>query len=497
METFATLQFGFVPALASALLHAVWQAALIGVAAALGLRAMTRASAATRHLVGMGFLLAMLVVPALQFVLGFSDPRALDPMPWATIGAPTLADAGALVRQTSPIAAWIVLPWMLGVAAMLLRHVAGLRALSAMERAPHVSLPLHWQQRVESLRRTLGITRDVIVRVSNDVVTPCAARWLRPIVFVPAGLLARAPADQLEALLAHELAHVARKDWLWNGVQCGVETVLFFHPAVWWLGKRIRQEREHACDDLAVAACGNPIALAEALAALAAQRHALAPPTLAATGGSLMPRITRLLSVPPTRARRGALVAFGALAIGGLLLAVQLGFAGGHMPDLEVRASTDGPLKAGDYREISANGVDKRRFYRVSVDANGRATEVYEENGDARAIDAASRRWIDDVTQKWTTDVARIAVPPPLDFDRDVHFQALLAQVVMQDSVVARLGSPVHATMQPVNGNVQVDGAGGEADIEVELAGPKGRATFAVQADRASDVWTVRRVAAR
>ena len=425
MDAFAALQFGFVPALASALLHAVWQAALIGVAAWLALRAMTRASAAARHFTGMAFLVAMLVVPALQFVLGLRDPggtrhrrhgRRLARRRW-----PRRARSFA---NTSPIAAWIVWPWLLGVAAMLARHVAGLRALSAMERAPHAPLPPHWQQRVDALRRTLGIARDVIVHVSENVVTPCAARWLRPVVFVPAGLLARAPADQLEALLAHELAHIARKDWLWNGVQCVVETVLFFHPAVWWLGKRIRQEREHACDDLAVAACGNPIALAEALASLAAQRHTLAPPTLAATGGSLMQRITRLLSVPPTRARRGALAALGVLAIGGLLLAVQLGLAGGHMPDLEVRASTDGPLRPGDYREISANGLDMRRFHRVSIDARGRATEVYEVNGQARPIDAEARRWIDDVTRKWTADIAKIEAPPP-DFDTRGAFRRI------------------------------------------------------------------------
>jgi hypothetical protein len=209
-----------------------------------------------------------------------------------------------------------------------------------------------------------------------------------------------------------------------------------------------------------------------------------------------MQRIKRLLSVPPTRARRGALAALGALAIGGALLVVQLGLAGGHVPDLEVRASTDGPLGPGDYREISANGLDMRRFHRVSVDARGRASEVYEENGQARPIDAAARRWIDEVTHKWTTDIAKIQAPPP-DFDREVHFQELLAQVVMQDNVVARLGSPVRATQKPVNGNVQVDGTGGEADIEVELEGPKGRARFAVEADRNANVWTLRRVAAR
>ncbi|KGQ19359.1 Peptidase M56, BlaR1 [Lysobacter dokdonensis DS-58] len=497
MDALASLQFSFAPALAWALLHAVWQVALIGVAAAFALRAMARASAASRHFVGMGFLIAMLVVPALRFALVLQDPSSLHTGSWSPINGPTFADAGAFVRQTSPLAPWIVVPWLCGVGVMLVRHVVGFRALSAMERAPHAGLPLQWQARVDALRGAMRITRAVAVHVTDAVVTPCAARWLRPIVFVPAGLLARAPADQLEALLAHELAHIARKDWLWNGAQCVVETVLFFHPAVWWLGKRIRQEREHACDDLAVGAGGDPIALAEALASLAAQPRVVVSPTLAANGGSLMSRISRLLSVPPTRARRGALVALGALSLGGLLLAVQLGLAGGHMPDLEVRASTDGPLRAGDYRQISADGVDKRRFYRISLDARGRATEVYEENGSARPIDAPTRKWIDGVTRQWTAHVAGLAEMPTPDFERATHLQELLTQVVMQEVVVARVGSPAIPSGTPVNGNVHLDGALGDADIEVEVQGPKGSAKFGVVADRKANVWTLREVVAR
>ena len=495
MDALAALSHTLMPALASALLHALWQVALVGVAAHLALRAMARASAAARHVAGMAFLLAMLVAPTLQFLIAWQGPAPLDATPWAVIGAPPLANAGAFVQHTAPLAAWIVVLWLFGVAAMALRHVADLRALGALERATHASLPLHWRQRVDALRQMLGIARNVRVHVSTQVGTPCTARWLRPVVFVPAGLLARAPADQLEALLAHELAHIARKDWLWNGVQCAVETLLFFHPAVWWLGKRIRQEREHACDDLAVAACGNPLALAEALASLADPRHP-ARPTLAATGGSLMHRIARLLSVPPTRARRGALAALGALAIGGVLLVIQLGLAGAHSPDLQVRASTDGPLRPGDYREISANDHDIRRFHRVSLDARGRASEVYEVDGTARPIDAATRRWIDGITRQWTADIARTKAPPP-DLDRELHVQELLAQVVMQDAVVARVGTPAMWSQQPINGNVHIDGAQGDADIEVDLHGPKGRARFGVVADRQANVWTLRQVAAR
>ena len=92
--------------------------------------------------------------------------------------------------------------------------------------------------------------------------------WLRPVVLWPPALLAGLSVEQFESLLAHELAHVRRHDYLVNLVQTAIETLLFYHPAVWWLSRRIRHERECCCDDLAVAACGNRLSYARALAAL-------------------------------------------------------------------------------------------------------------------------------------------------------------------------------------------------------------------------------------
>ncbi len=366
---------GFAPALASALLHSSWQNALLGVAAALVLRAMARSRAASRHAVGMAFLVAMALAPVVHLV-----------------AAPRIEALGDLFsRDVSPSAPWVVLLWLLGAGGMLARHVAGLRTIAVMERGVSPSLPPVWQRRVDELRRAFGIARAVAVRLSNDVVTPCAARLLRPVIWLPLSLLARAPAEQVEALLAHELAHVARKDWLWNGVQCVIEALLFFHPAVWWLGRRIRQEREHACDDLAVAACGDPIALAEALATLERERHVA--PHLAAGGGALLGRITRLLTDPPARRRRGTLVVLGSALFAGLLFFAPLGMTGAHPPDLQVESSTSGELGPGDYLEIRARG-ERYRVYRATMDAQGRLTEEYREDGKPRPIDADVRRWI-------------------------------------------------------------------------------------------------------
>ena len=494
MDALAATQYALTPALASALLHSLWQDALLGVGAALALRATARASASTRHALGMAFLAAMLLVPAAQFLRFFQADGATPYEGLLPVMTSPRLDAAAklFVQESSPLAAVVVLAWLAGVALVGLRHFAGLRAVAAMERGPFQALPPAWQQRVDELRRALGIAHAVAVRVTDDVLTPCAARLLRPVIWVPLSLLLRAPAEQLEVLIAHELAHIARRDWLWNGLQCAIEALLFFHPAVWWLGRRIRQEREHACDDLAVGACGDAIALAEALAALERERHAGPPLVLAARGGSLLQRITRLLSGPPTPGRWGAFTILGALAVAGTLLAVQISLTGGRWPELHVRASTDGPLGPGDYREIRAQGLDRKRFYRASLDAHGRLSEVYEEDGRAHPIDAGVRRWLDEVS--------RMGLPPPPQHPAVPEIPevgTLVGLIAARPEVVARLGTPVVATSRAIDGKVYRSGDVGGADIRIELRGPLGSATVAVKADLRNGVWTLHRVAVR
>jgi beta-lactamase regulating signal transducer with metallopeptidase domain len=492
-DTFAFAQFGFAAALASALVDSLWQDALLGLAAALALRAMARASAASRHAVGMAFLIAMLLMPALQFLRfwgrsGAEINRGLVP----AVTAPQLGEgATVFVQQTSMLAPVMVLVWLAGVTLMLVRHVAALRALTALERGSFEPLPPLWAARVDTIRRAMGIGRSVAVRLSGEVLSPFAARLLRPAIWLPLSLLTRTPPAQLEALLAHELAHIARKDWLWNGVQCVAECVLFFNPAMWWLGRRIRQEREHACDDLAVQACGgDAIALAEALVALECERHPTPRLVLAAQGGSLMRRITRLLSGPPSRGRWGALAMLGALSVSAAVLLTQTGIAGG-LPDLTVEASTPGELGPGDYRQIAANGVDKQRLYRVSLDAQGRRTETYSENGVARPIDGQVRTWIAEVT--------RLSVAPEHpampNLDATPEHMALYALIERHPAVVARLGAPVTRTARMIDGTISHDGTDGEADIRIELSGPRGRATVAVDAEMNDRTWTLQSVA--
>jgi beta-lactamase regulating signal transducer with metallopeptidase domain len=514
MDALWNAQYGFAPALALSLLHALWQDALLAVGAALTLAVLHHRSAGLRHSVGMGFLLAMVLVPAMSFLRFWQQPGSAVNNGWLpAMSAPQLGMIpGVFVQDTSPVAGTLSMVWLLGVALMLLRQFGGLRLLGALERRPYEVLPAQWQARMLHLQCALGISRTVAVRLASDVVAPFTARLFRPVIWLPLTLLTQLPSEQLEALLAHELAHIRRLDWLSNGVQCVIESLLFFHPGAWWLSRRIRQEREHACDDLAVAACGDAIALAEALAQLERHRHPSPRLVLAAHGGSLMQRITRLLTSRTPRARWRVPAAVAVIIVSGAVLATQVGVTGHKLPNLHITSSTDGVLRPGDVREITANGFDKQRQYRVTVDEHGRLVESYQEDGRPRPIDSNVRTWISEVDRLSVPPAPPLPPmpplpptppmaaappppPPPPEIADDAAFKSLIRSVAADPGVIAKLGSPVVLASNDVHGRINIDDSKvGDANVTVALRGPKGRIDTHVEASLHEGQWSMKRV---
>lgn len=198
---------------------------------------------------------------------------------------------------------WMVALWLAGVLVLSLRFVGGLAVahrLKRIETSPIVQL---WQEKLSSLSRQLRISRPVRLCESALIEVPTVIGWLRPVILVPASALTGLSPQQLEALLAHELAHIKRYDYLINLLQTAVETLLFYHPAVWWVSNEIRIEREHCCDDLAVSASGDVLVYARALAALEQIRSVAPALAVAANGGSLLGRIQRLVGAQPASRR--------------------------------------------------------------------------------------------------------------------------------------------------------------------------------------------------
>lgn len=158
----------------------------------------------------------------------------------------------------------IVAGWFVIFAIKSLLAATGLLYLRKV--AQQVSTPeMRWVVRFYELAERMRISQEVELRESVQVAVPMVIGFLKPVVLVPLGMLANLPAAQVEAILLHELAHIRRRDYLINLVQIFCENVFFFNPAVWWISKLIREEREHCCDDLAISVIQNKTSFIHAL----------------------------------------------------------------------------------------------------------------------------------------------------------------------------------------------------------------------------------------
>ncbi|EPX62927.1 Regulatory sensor-transducer, BlaR1/MecR1 family [Cystobacter fuscus DSM 2262] len=352
-----------------ALLHLLWQGTLVAVALAVALQVVDRRAASLRYLLACGALALMLVLPVLtgwHHVLTHprtgsapeaaalaspSEPRPLPSPAPAASGPEAAGDTGfafMVERARSGVSGnlhALVLAWGLGVVLSSLRLLSGWLRLRQLVREAEPA-PVEWQESLERLARHLGMTRPMRLLCSAEIDVPATLGWLRPVVLLPVTVLTGLSARQLEMVLAHELAHIRRHDFAVNLVQTLVETLLFYHPAVWWMSRVIRAERENCCDDIAVGTSGNAVSYARALTALESLRELpVSGPAMSALGGSLTARVRRLVGRPATRCasrwEAGALLLtlMSGLAVAAPLVALALPAA----PPLQTRASP--PLK--------------------------------------------------------------------------------------------------------------------------------------------------------
>jgi beta-lactamase regulating signal transducer with metallopeptidase domain len=228
------------------------------------------------------------------------EPRTLTTFggtPQPTIPATTPAATNTPEQDVFPLALpWVVLTWMVGVVALAIWNLGGWLAIHQLKSLTTRPVDSKIEQGAARLAARLNIRRRVRILQSAIARTPLVIGALRPIILLPASVLTELSLAELESILAHELAHVRRHDYLVNLVQSAIETILFYHPAVWWVSRQVRIERENCCDDLALRVTRDPATYATALAAVASVRvPSLAP---ASSGGNLSSRLRRVLGMP-------------------------------------------------------------------------------------------------------------------------------------------------------------------------------------------------------
>ncbi len=292
------LDASLVQSIGWALVHFVWQGTVIGcVYRARRCVSWRSARPSTRYLVACVGLALMLLVPMSAVFTG----RPAEPL-GVLAGGRAAADVVPPVPVDRLLPA-AVLVWLVGVALLSIRLVAACVGIERLKRATR-DVDETVSARVRALADRLGVARSIRVFESTMVRVPTVVGYLRPVILLPASVIVGLPPAHLDAVLAHELAHVRRHDYLVNVLQSVVETLLFYHPAVWWCSRQIRIEREHCCDDVVVEACGDRVAYATALAQLEELRGLNPMLSLNATGGRLIDRIRRVLGASPVNERR-------------------------------------------------------------------------------------------------------------------------------------------------------------------------------------------------
>ncbi|MFK7847879.1 MAG: peptidoglycan DD-metalloendopeptidase family protein, partial [Rhodothermales bacterium] len=317
MNTFTeALTHPFILNLGSWLLHFTWQGILIGLVLVALLRFSRRASAESRYITCWLALGLMLVLPTLTT---FSALQFAEGDEFATASVETAASLQeettfpasqahnqneaadgfsfmSVLHTLTNFRAYFALAWMLGLVVFAFRLQLGFKGTNRLKKQAILVDSRRLQSTLHALCKTLKINRSVVLKLSKHIDQPVLIGWLKPVILLPMGILAGMTPSQIEAILAHELAHVRRHDYLFSVIQSVLETVFFFHPAIWWISHQIRIEREYCCDDLAVKTTGQKKIYLNTLAQLEAYRTASFALSLSMNDGSLLDRVQRIVT---------------------------------------------------------------------------------------------------------------------------------------------------------------------------------------------------------
>ena len=322
-------------AISLALIHFLWQGTIAGLLLWTVLYSLRKKPANARYIAACAVLGVMAVLPVLTAGLLYFRPGSTHIVHGTAVDVRQItASAVAALDIAQPawlalLQQWALPVWCAGVLLFSLRLVVGYQHVFQLTRRGQPAGDALMSV-VSRLIRSMGVGRRVRVLISPLSDTPGVVGWIRPVVMLPAATLMGLTPLQLEAVLAHELGHIKRYDYLVNMFQMTVETLLFYHPAVWWASRRIRVERELCCDDLAVQFSGSSLRYAKALITLEKMR--LKPPVvaMASTGGPLLYRIQRLAGVTPREYGSSRLPAIFAAALGAMCIVLSVTWVRGQ-----------------------------------------------------------------------------------------------------------------------------------------------------------------------
>jgi len=305
-------------ALGWTLIHSLWQGAALAILLAISLILLRKNSSKLRYFIATSALFTLVLASVITFMSLYQTTAPLSN--YSSLapkigGATSVSLIHSIQTQAPDKFAFfsnyfgqhlplIVTIWLLGVLVLMLRFLGGYALLQRMRHHQVAATNREWQLKVLEIADHLKIKKIVRLLESANAKTPMVIGYLKPVILLPLGTISGLGSKQVESILAHEMAHIARNDYLVNILQSIVEIFLFFNPAMWWISGCVREEREHCCDDIALQLTGDHLTLVKTLATLEEMRIAAPPAAVAFAGkkGGLVGRIRRIINAPRTNA---------------------------------------------------------------------------------------------------------------------------------------------------------------------------------------------------
>jgi bla regulator protein BlaR1 len=311
----------FVHALGWTILHSVWQIALVAILLGILMVIFKKSSSSIRYYVSVTAMVLTFLIAAVTFFneyKGYKENditavQELNLTPVEQEFADAVIENASTDLQSSFLSDFkdyfernlplIVVIWNLIVMLLFLKIIGGLAYSQRLKSYQTYSMPEKWEAELRQLSKKLSIQRSIQILQSAIIKVPVVVGYFKPVIILPLGVISGFSHEQVEAILAHELAHIRRNDYLINIFQSIIEVLFFYHPAIYWISKNIRNERENACDDLAILANIDRKALATALTNLEVLNHEKTLLALAFSGNkaSLFNRVKRILNPQKTK----------------------------------------------------------------------------------------------------------------------------------------------------------------------------------------------------
>ena len=441
-------------ALGWTVIHSLWQGTLLAVLLSVFMMALEKQSARLRYEIACGAMFTMLMMALATFIIYLDqDPNMME-ITVALIGESANSSVTIINQESNflqsnfqTVVAFfdeqlplIVNVWLIGFLFFLFRMTGGFIHLRQLRHQDNFPVDKSLQNKLDQLIRRSPLKRSVKVMESALVKVPILLGHLKPLILIPVGTINLLTEEEVEAILAHELAHIIRRDFSMNIFFTLIEILFYYHPGVWLMAATIRSEREHCCDDLALYLCKNPLAYARALYKLEAAHKAARLPGLALSFSSqknqLLNRVRRILNQPQNKSN----IMEKLMATTFLLLTVTILSVGATTPLDKLKAhriistsveSLDHPVVYVEANPLPTLNIQpqiivldtipvkKQERRKIIKTENGRAIEITMEDGqisnlkiDGKEIPADQYDQHEKLVQDLVVEFDNIPTPP-------------------------------------------------------------------------------------